>query len=186
MVSVYFLWRRVTPWTLTFYLLECVWLIFSIWLTSKLLRRYGACFYKNEGYVELPEEKTPAWAWIAYLVTFLGPVFLNASEMMPTRWALTVCLCSFGWFILYIGKKDKEFVFALFTSPWLFGLALAIGLGVPIPFSGPFALALTLIIGIIIVLVLGMIGSHLFNRVILRKIREARPLGTIEQNSTDQ
>jgi len=90
-------------------ILVILWTFFSsIWVVGKLLARYGGCFYKREGIIELQRERVPIWAWVAYGITFAGPVLLNAFWIMPARWGLTISLTSFGIFMLYGGKKHKE------------------------------------------------------------------------------
>ena len=84
------------------------WVLFSFYyVTGKILARYAGCFYKKEGTIELEKERSSAWAWIAYLITFLGPAFMSM-DILPVRWALTIALASFGTFMLYLCKKHKE------------------------------------------------------------------------------
>lgn len=171
---------------LTIYILVILWVLFSsTWLPFKLLKRYGGNFYKKEGDIELQREKVPVLAWIVYGVTFVGPAFLNVFNIMPVRWALTTSLASFGVFILYLGKKYKETPLGLVYGLLCLIQATATAAGLPPLFVGRhsyFASLMTYIIGA------GLITTvvvHIYNRIILRKIKETRPFGGQEANKSD-
>lgn len=166
-----------------------VWvLLSSTWVAGKLLVRYGGCFYKKEGTIELQRERVPIWAWIAYLITFCGPAVLSASGILPVRLALTMALASFGIFIPYIGKKHKEKALGVVYGGLSLAGAALTAVGVHIPFATE-EWQYSYFIALMIYLVGGGLITamvvHIYNRKILRKIREMRPFGEQHTNRSD-
>lgn len=171
---------------LTIYILVILWVLFSsTWLPFKLLKRYAGSFYKKEGDIELQREKVPVWAWIVYGVTFVGPAFLNEFNIMPVRWALTTSLASFGIFILYLGKKYKETPLGLVYGLLCLIAAAATAAGVPPIFAGRHSYFVSLMTYIIGAGLITTVVVHIYNRLILRKIREMRPFSEQEPNKSD-
>ncbi|MHC4312841.1 MAG: hypothetical protein ACYSW3_10300 [Planctomycetota bacterium] len=169
-------------------------LISTVWLW-RFDRKHGHRFYdKKDGKIEVERERIPAWAWAAYGITFMAPLILNACEILSDRWGLTMSLISFGVFMLYACKKEKE----KFVGVVLGGLCLieaaATALGVPVPLTDiplgstgisahSYFLALTIYItaaGLI-----AMVVVHIYNRRILHKIKEVRPFGEQQANKPD-
>ena len=169
-------------------------LITTVWLW-RFDRKHGNRFYdKKDGKIEVERVRIPAWAWAAYAITFVGPLFLNVFGIMSDRWGLTMSLISFGLFMLYGCKKEKE----KFVGVVLGGLCLieaaATALGVPVPLtdipladSGVSAHSyfLALMIYIAAAGLMAMVVVHIYNRRILRKIKEVRPFGEQEAGKPD-
>ncbi|MHC4790558.1 MAG: hypothetical protein ACYS8Y_03820 [Planctomycetota bacterium] len=180
-------WKEMWWWPWTISILVWGWFFLSGWLLSKIFKRYGYFFYR-EGKIKLEEEKIPIWAWSAYLITSLAATFLSAFNIMPVRWALVVFITSVGIFMLYVGKKQK----AKPSSVVFAGLALiaaaATAVGVPTPFMNKqwlYSFFLASMIYIVGAGILAAIVTHIYNRRILRKIKEVRPFREQERNKSD-
>jgi hypothetical protein len=166
----------------------------TVWLW-RFDRKHGNRFYdRKDGKIEVERVRIPAWAWAAYAITFLAPLFLNAFEILSDRWGLTVSLLSFGVFMLYGCKKEKE----KFVGVVLGGLCLieaaATALGVPIPLTDiPLAdtgisahsYVLALMIYIAVAGLTAMVVVHIYNRRILRRIQQMEPFGEREKSQSD-
>ena len=153
------------------------WIFFSsIWVLGKLLARYGGCFYKREGIIKLRRERVPIWAWIAFAITFIGPVLLNTFWIMPARWGLTISLTSFGIFMIYAGKKDKE-ILGFVDGVLSLAKAAATAIGVRAPFVEEHSYFVPLVIYLVGAGLITTVVVHIYNRKILRKIKELRPFG---------
>ncbi|UCF43890.1 MAG: hypothetical protein JSV99_02915 [Planctomycetota bacterium] len=176
-------WFTVIRWAVI------VWvLVSSTWLTGKLVKRYGSSFYKKEGVIELQEERVPIWVWTAYVVTVLGPTFLSAFGIMPVRWALALALTSFGLFMLYVGKKHKEKVLGVVLGGLCIAEAGLTAIGVRIPFADEdwvHAYFVTLMAYIVGNGVITAVVVHIYNRIMLRKIKELRLVSERETNTSD-
>jgi len=165
-------------------ILVVLWTFFSsIWVVGKLLARYGGCFYKREGIIELQRERVPIWAWVAYAITFAGPVLLNAFWIMPARWGLTISLTSFGIFMLYGGKKHKETALGVVYGVLSLAVAAATAIGVRAPFVSEHSYFVPLMIYLVGAGLITAVVVHIYNRVILRKIKRAGLFGEQEKNS---
>ena len=172
--------RELLSWKLAWwsiaivFLVEAWILIGCIWLYFKMGPKYGNFFYKKDGEIELEQERVPTWAWAAYAFTFIGAAVLNELGILPVRWALAMALASFGIFILYIGKKHKEKALG-FVYGWLcLAVAVPTAAGVPVPFHSYFASLMIYIVGAGLIT---MVAVHIYNRKILRNIKEMRPFG---------
>ena len=153
------------------------WIFFSsIWVLGKLLARYGGCFYKREGIIKLRRERVPIWAWIAFAITFIGPVLLNTFWIMTARWGLTISLTSFGIFMIYAGKKDKE-ILGFVDGVLSLAEAAATAIGVRAPFVEEHSYFVPLVIYLVGAGLITTVVVHIYNRKILRKIKELRPFG---------
>jgi hypothetical protein len=169
-------------------------IISTVWLW-RFDRKHGNRFYdKKDGKIEVERKRIPAWAWAAYGITFLGPVFLNACEVMSDRWGSTMSLISFGVFMLYGCKKEKE----KYVGVVLGGLCLieaaatALGLPVPltdIPLAGTGISAHTYFLALMIYIaaagLTAMVVVHIYNRRIWRRIKEVRPFGEQQAGETN-
>ncbi len=166
-----------------------LWVLFSsTWVVGKLLGRYGGYFYKKEGIIELREEKIPIWAWAAYCITFVGPTVLSLFEIMPVRWALVMALASFGTFMLYAGKKQKEKVLGLVFGGLCLIAATATAMGIRTPFASkiwPYSFFVALMIYIVAAALITVVVVHIYNRRILRRIKEMRLLREQEADRSD-
>lgn len=172
-------------WSIAIVFLVGAWiLIGSIWLCFKLEPKYGNFFYKRDGKIELEQEKVPIWTWVVYGVTFVGPAFLNVFNIMPVRWALTISLISVGIFILYLGKKHKEMALGLVYGLLCLIEAAATAAGVPAPFVGRPSYSASLMIYVIGAGLITTVVVHIYNRKILRKIKEMRPFGEQKANKS--
>ena len=165
------------------------WVLFSsTFITDKILARYGGCFYLKEGTIELETERLSAWAWIAYLITFCGSAVLSAESILPVRWALMISLASFGTFILYVGKKHKEKALGVVYGSLSLAAAALTGFGVRIPLAEEgwmFSYFMALMIYLIIAGIITAMVVHVYNRKVLRKIKEMRTFGEQEANKPD-
>ena len=160
----------------------------GLWLAVKVLPKYERKFYSKEGQIELKQKKVPIWSLVAYVVGFLGPVALNAAEIMPTRWALPLALVSLGVFAFYAsGKEQQRPLGAVFCVVLLLEAAVTAA-GVPTPFCGKGWLYSCFVALMIYIAGAGLITAvvvHIYNRVILRKIKEMRPFDEQEANKSD-
>ncbi|UCF43891.1 MAG: hypothetical protein JSV99_02920 [Planctomycetota bacterium] len=155
----------------------------GLWLAVKVLPKYECRFYEKEGQIDLRRKKVPILACVLYVVTFLGPVALNAQEIMPTRWALPVALTSLGVFVFYASGKERNRALGVVFCTVLLLEAVVIAAGVQTPFSGKdwlyscFAALMIYIGGASLITALLV---HIYNRVILHKIKKAGPFGKQE------
>jgi len=180
-------WKKGWLWPLSITILVWGWFFLSGWLLSKAFKRY-ACFLYKEGQIELEESKIPIWAWAAYFITFGGPAFLNLFDVLPVRWALVTSLTSVGIFMLYIGKKQNAKLLAGVFAGLIFFAAVATAAGLPTPFMDRdwlYSLFLSLMIYVVGAGVLAAVVVHIYNRRILRKIKEMRPFDEQESNTSD-
>ena len=167
-------------------ILVVLWMFFSsIWVVGKLLDRYGGCFYKREGIIKLQRERVPIWAWIAFAITFIGPVLLNTFWIMPARWGLTISLTSFGIFMLYAGKKDKEITLGFVYGVLSLAEAAATAIGVRAPFVEEHSYFVPLVIYLVGAGLITTVVVHIYNRLILRRIKQMRPFGEQESDKSD-
>jgi len=166
--------------------LVVLWMFFSsIWVVGKLLARYGGCFYKREGIIKLQRERISIWAWTAFVVTFLGPVFLNMFWIMPARWGLTISLASFGIFMLYAGKKDKQISLGFVYGVLSLAEAAATAVGIRAPFVEEHSYFMPLVIYLVGAGLITIVVVHTYNRLILRRIKQMRPFGEEETSKSD-
>lgn len=180
-------WKEMWWWPWTITVLVWGWFFLSGWLLSRIFKRYAYFFYK-EGQIELEEKRIPIWAWSAYFITFCGPAFLNLFDIVPVRWALVASLTSIGIFMLYIGKKQKAELLAGVFTGLILTEAAAIAIGVPTPFTNRdwlYSFFVPLMIYFVSGALIAAVVSHLYNRKILRKIKELRPFGEQEANTSD-
>jgi len=177
-----------SAWLLIF-ILVFLWVLFSsLWLPFIILKRYGSVFYKTEGEIVMEREKVPIRAWATYGVTFVGPAFFEEFNITPVRWALVVSLISFGMFMLYVGKKQKEIVLCIVYGILVLSVALVTALGFVEPFGGEkwkHAFFVTLMAYLIGAGLVTAIVVHIYNRRILRKIKEVRPFSEQAANNSD-
>jgi len=172
------LWKPEARWTGVIFWSVALWVPVSIWVCYKLVVRYGDRFYAKDGKVELRQEKTSALAFIVFVLAFLGATVLGAVGVIPIRWALTLALTSAGLFVLYSGKKEKQAPLYIVWSSLLLIEAVVTAAGLPTPFAGKgylyslFAVLLTYIVGAGLITLLVV---HIYNRKILRKIKQTRP-----------
>ena len=181
-------WKKGWLWPLTITILVWGWFFLSGWLLSKAFKRY-ACFLYKEGQIELEEKKIPIWAWAAYFITFCGPAVLNLFDVLPVRWALVTSLTSFGIFMLYIGKKQNANLLAGVFAGLVLTAAAATAIGLPTPFMNSeqwlYSLFLSLMIYLVGAGVSAAVVVHIYNRKVLRKIKQMRPFGEQESNTSD-
>lgn len=174
-----------SAWLLIF-IFVFLWVLFSsLWLPFIILKRYGSVFYKTEGEIVLEREKVPIWAWATYGVTFVGPAFFEEFNIMSVRWALVVSLTSFGMFMLYVGKKQKEIALGVVYGLLCLIGATATAAGVSVPFVGRHSYFASLMVYIIGAGLITMVVVHIYNRKIFRKIKEMRPFGEQEPDKSD-
>jgi hypothetical protein len=164
-----------------------VWvLLSSFWVTGRLLARYGRCFYKREGTIELQRERSAVWAWIAYLITFCGSAVLSAESIIPVRWALMIALASFGTFMLYLGKKHKEKPIGVVFGGLSLATAVLTAFGVQIPFATEewiYSYFMALMIYLIGAGLITAVIVHIYNRRVFLKIKG---MGTFDEQQADK
>jgi len=158
-------------------------------------RKHGNRFYdKKDGKIEVERQRIPAWAWAVYGTAFLGPLFLNACEILSDRWGLTMSLISFGVFVLYGCRKEKEKIVGTVLGGLCLIEAAATALGVPVPLTDiPLAdtgisahsYVLALMIYIAAAGLMAMVVVHIYNRRILRRIKQMEPFGEQEKSQPD-
>lgn len=167
-------------------ILVFLWIIFSsIWAVRKLLARYGVCFYKREGIIKLQRERIPIWAWFTFVITFCGPVFLNIFWIMPARWSLTISLTSFGIFMLYAGKNDKQISLGFVYGVLSLAEAAVTAMGVRLPFVNEHSCFMPLVIYMVGAGLITTVVVHIYNRRILQMIKEVRPFGEQQEGKSD-
>jgi uncharacterized membrane protein (DUF485 family) len=158
---------------------ELAWCVLCVWLMFKGMKRYGPSFYRGEGQAVLRSEGIPIWAWALYLVTFIGPAVLSEEQVMPIRWALVTALASFGLFMLYAGRREKEAPLGVVYGGLVLIAAVATSVGLPTFSQGDwtYGYLVTLMTYIVGAGVITTIVVHLYNRRILRRLKGANPLG---------
>jgi hypothetical protein len=171
-------WKKGWLWPLSITILVWGWFFLSGWLLSKAFKRY-ACFLYKEGQIELEEKKIhiPLWACAAYIITFWGPAFLNMFDVLPVRWALVTSFTSIGIFMLYIGKKQNAKLLTGVFAGLILTAAAATAIGLPTPFMDRdwlYSIFLSLMIYFVGAGVLAAVVVHIYNRKVLRKIKEMR------------
>ncbi|MBA7704515.1 hypothetical protein ES703_113329 [subsurface metagenome] len=107
-----------------------------------------------------------------------------------TEWkklaVIIAVLASVGLFVFYIRNKEKEKLLCIVWGSLLLLEAIVIAAGVPTPFAGKIWLYSFLAAANIYVVGAGILAAvvvHIYNRVILRKIKRARLFGEQEKNS---
>jgi hypothetical protein len=158
------------------------------WVTGKLMARYGDWPYRKEGIIELKEEKVPIWAWAVFLITTIGPTVLSLFEIMPVRWALVMALASFGACMLYMGTKQRAKALGLLWGGLCLIGTIATALGIPTPFASkiwPYSFFAALMIYIVGAGLITTVVVHIYNRKILRRIKELRPFSGQETRKLD-
>jgi len=162
--------------------------VVGLWLMFRVFPRYERRFYNKEGQIELKQKKVSIWACVAYMVGLLGPVTLNAVEIMPVRWALTLALVSLGFFVFYASGKEKNRPLGVVFCVLLLLEAAVMAAGVPTPFSGKgwlYSCFVALMIYIAGASLITALVVHIYNRKILRKIKEMRPFGEQQASKSD-
>ncbi len=172
------LWKPEARWTSYILWLVMAWVVASVWVTYKLVSKYGSRFYRKDGKIELKSEKIPFWAWVVFFVSFLGATILGAEKIVSLRLTLTLLLASAGIFVLYIRNKEKEKLLCIVWGSLLLLEAIVIAAGVTTPFAGKGFLYSFLAGANIYVVGTGILAAvvvHIYNRKILRRIKETRP-----------
>ena len=160
----------------------------SLWLGAKLVARYEFSFYQRDGKIELETEKIPVWWWVAFFAAVISATFLSLFEVMPVRWALTLALGSVGLFTLCIGKREKAIPLCIVLGSLLLIEAVVIAAGVPMPFAGrgwEYSFFLTFEMSVVIAGLISAMVVHLYNRLILRRIKQLRPFGEQQAGKSD-
>jgi hypothetical protein len=158
------------------------------WVTGKLMARYGDWPYRKEGIIKLKEEKVPIWAWAVFLITTIGPTVLSLFEIMPVRWALLMALVSFGACMLYMGMKQRAKALGLLWGGLCLIVAIATALGIPAPFASkiwPYSFFAALMIYIVGAGLITTVVVHIYNRRILRRIKQMEPFGEQGRSQSD-
>lgn len=162
--------------------------VVGLWLIVKVFPRYERRLYRKEGQIELNRKKVPIAAFVVYVVTFLGPVALNAQEILPSRWALPVALTSLGVFIFYASGKEKNRALGAVFCTVLLLEAVVIAVGVQTPFAGKgwlYSCFVALMIYITAAALTTALLVHIYNRVMLHRIKKARPFGEQASSKSD-
>ena len=160
----------------------------GFWLTVKLLPRYEKCFYKKEGQIELEQKKIPIWTIVFYVAAFLVSAALNMRGIIPIRWALPLALVSLGVFIFYASGKEKNKPLGRVFCGLLLLEATATAAGMLTPFSSKnwvYSYYAALMIFIAGAGFITAIVVHLYNRRILKKIKQTRPFDEEQSNTAN-
>lgn len=182
------MWKPQSWWARNAFWLVAAWVVGSVWLAFKLVAKYEFCFYRRDGKIELKREKIPLWAWIVFLVPCFGSAILSAENAMPVRWALALSLASAGVFVLYAGNKEKSTSLCRVLGLLLLFEMVVIAVGVPTPFADKgwlYSFFLPLELSIVGAGLIAMVVVHIYNRKVLRKIKEVRPFGEQQSNKSD-
>ncbi len=181
--------RRPTWWLAAIVILLLAGMsVVGLWLIVKVFPRYERRLYSKEGQIELKQKKVPIWAFVAYVVGFLGPLALNAFEIMPIRWALPLTLVSLGVFIFYASGKEKNRPLGVVFCVVLLLEAAVTAAGVPTPFAGKGWLYSCFVALMIYIAGAGLITTvvvHIYNRRILHKIKRMGSIGEQQANKPD-
>jgi MFS family permease len=148
------------------------------WLGDKLVTRYEFIFYRRDGKIELETEKIPVWGWAAFFAAVMGAVFLSLFEVIPVRWALMLALGGTGVFMLCIGRREKAVPLCIVLGSLLLIETAVIAAGVPTPFAGRrwvYSFFLTFEMSMVVAGFISAMVVHVYNRRILRRIKELRP-----------
>lgn len=176
-------------WSLGILFLTMTWVgIGSLWLAFKLVTKYEFSFYHKDGKVELLREKISIWAWVVFLVPCVGSAILSAENAMPVRWALALSLASAGVFVLYAGNKEKETPLCIVLGSLLLLEVIIIAAGLPMPFADKgwlYSFLLPVELSFVGAGLIAMVVVHIYNRRIMRKIKEMRPFSEQQSNKSD-
>jgi hypothetical protein len=150
------------------------WWLVCLWLMAKGVKRYGPSFYRGEGQAVLHRKGMPIWAWALLAVMYLGPAILSIMGVLAIRWALATGLASFGFFMLYAGKRNNEMPFGIVFGGLCLVAAIATAAGLPTLEEGDFRYAyfVTLTTYIVGAGAVTTIVVHAYNRRILRRLKE--------------
>ena len=152
-------------------------LISTIWLIW-FGKKHNYSFYnKRDGEIEVEKERVAIWVMGAFLITFLGPTVGSQEGIIPVQWALTIALASFGLCVIYLGKKQKDTISSAVFGGLCLIIAILIGLGLPRPFVGKdwiYSYFATSYLCFVIAGLVSMVVVHIYNRKVLRKIKEIR------------
>lgn len=160
----------------------------GLWLIVQMFPRCERRLYSKEGQIELEQKKVSIWAFVAYVVGFLGPVALNAAEIMPIRWALPLTLVSLGIFTFYASGKEKNRPLGVVFCVVLLLEAAVTVAGIPTPFASKvwlYSCFVALMIYIAGASLIAAVVVHIYNRGILQKIKEVRPFGEQQAGKPD-
>jgi hypothetical protein len=158
------------------------------WLGAKLVSRHEFILYRRDGKIELETEKIPVWGWAAFFAGVFSAVFLGLFEVISIRWALTLAIGSVGVFMLCIGKKEKAMPVCAVLGSLLIVEAAVIAAGVPTPFAGKkwiYSFFLTFEASVVAAGFISAIAVHIYNRRILRKIKEVGPFAKQQAGKSD-
>jgi len=158
------------------------------WLGSKLVARYEFSFYRSDGKIELETKKIPVLWWVVFFAAVIGATFLSLFEVMPVRWALTLALGGTGVFMLCIGRREKAVPLCIVLGSLLLIETAVVAAGVPTPFAGrgwTYSFFLTFEMSVVVAGLISAMVVHIYNRRILRRIKELRPFGGREKSQSD-
>ena len=159
-----------------------------LWLGAKLVARYEFIFYRSDGKIELETKKIPVLWWVVFFAAVVGAVFLSMFEILTVRWALTLALGGTGVFMLCIGRREKAVPLCIVLGSLLLIVTAVIAAGVPTPFAGRrwvYSFFLTFEMSMVVAGLISAMVVHIYNRKILRRIKELRPFGEQEKSQSD-
>jgi uncharacterized membrane protein YjjB (DUF3815 family) len=159
-----------------------------LWLGSKLVARYEFSFYRSDGKIELETKKIPVLWWVVFFAAVVGATFLSLFEVMPVRWALTLALGGIGVFMLCIGRREKAVPLCIVLGSLLLIETAVVAAGVPTPFAARGWVYSFFVVFEMSVVIAGLISAmvvHIYNRRILRRIKELRPFSEQGTSKSD-
>ena len=186
---VKFLLLADSSWWLAPIVFAPLWVLIStIWIIW-FEKKHNYSFYnKRDGEIEVEKERVAIWVMGAFLITFLGPTVGSAEGIIPVQWALTIALASFGLCVIYLGKKQKDTISSAVFGGLCLIAAIAIALGLPRPFVGKdwiYSYFATSYLCFVVAGLVAMVVVHIYNRKVLRKIKEMRTFGEQEADKSD-
>ena len=159
-----------------------------LWMGAKLVARYEFIFYRRDGKIELEKEKIPILWWVIFFAAVIAATFLSLFEILTIRWALTLAIGSTGVFMLCIGRREKAIPSCIVLGLLLLIETAVIATGVPTPFTGMgwlYSFFVTFEMSVVIAGLISAVFVHMYNRRILRRIKQMGPFSEHQQSQSD-
>ena len=178
-----------SSWGLVPLVFASLWVLIStIWIIWFEKKHNYSFDNKRDGKIEVEKEKVAIWVIVAYVITFLGPAIGSAEGIIPVQLTLTISLTSFGLCVIYLGKKQKDLIAGGVFGGLCLIIAILIGLGLPRPFVDKnwiYSYFATSSLCFVIAGLVAIVVVHIYNRKVLRKIKEMRIFSEQQEHKSD-